>query len=128
MPLSDLIAALAAATGPSRELDERVAVEVFGWKPLDYAAVNEAYFAEDFSGVERVADAPAYTSSLDAITGALEQRWPGVIWSVDNDGACSACLDILQPTFTRAEADAASPSLALCLAAARLAAREAGDE
>ena len=31
--MNDLIEALAAATGPSRELDERMATEMFGVKP-----------------------------------------------------------------------------------------------
>lgn len=84
MPLSDLIAALEAATGPSRELDERMAVEVFGWQEDSRPGYWQKQLPDRMVRVSYAL--PAYTASLDAITGALEQRWPGCVWIVDNDG------------------------------------------
>lgn len=125
MPLSDLIAALESATGPSREMDERIATEVFGWR-MDIGG-NAAsppgfnYFLPNMP--------PAYTSSLDAITGALEQRWLGINWRVDNSDAyeCPRGWARLWPRGRPGSIDetAASSALALCLAAVRLAEREA---
>lgn len=123
--LSDLAAALEAATGPSRELDAEISTLLFGlriWKPE-----NCNHFVSEHSA-PIPCDPPAYTSSLDAITGALEQRWSGAVWYVDNDGTPSA--DIYPPEMSdlcQVTADAATPALALSLAAARLAEREAGE-
>lgn len=122
MPLSDLCAALVAATGPSRELDERIATEVFGWRRVDPAVWSEWLLPpNDLRG--RTERLPAYTSSLDAITGALEQRWPEENWCVYNTGAAYLSLEVVQVPLDRRR----TPALALCLAAARLAEAEAAD-
>lgn len=120
MPLSDLIAALAAATGPSRELDERLATEVFGWRQCPnsghWMKPPVPYFMP-------VLEPPAYTASLDAITGAVEQRWPdyriNAGWAADYAG-----VELFAGPPHVAAGDARSLPLALCLAAARLALAE----
>jgi hypothetical protein len=123
MPLSDLIAALASATGPSRELDERMAVELFGWRVEKVHGA--AWFAHD-ADHQWYVDPPRYTASLDAITVALEQRWPGVVRTAMQHGLPETMrsIDIVEPCayWWRPK----SPPLALCLAAARLALAEGG--
>lgn len=140
--LSDLIAALAAATGPSREMDVKLAGLVFyrqpqpvlvhamngPWEVLTLAegsGTDEPWGAEDIAVAlegEHTIKVPAYTSSLDAITGACEQRWPGCVWIVDNDGPEAELIT----AEGRGDAKAATSALALCLAAARLALAEGG--
>ncbi len=117
MPLSDLIAALAAATGPSRELDERMAVEVFGRRlPAPMPGPGWVTLVD--------ADAvPAYTASLDAITGAVREKWSDVGWDLQSGG--HAWIGKLSEP-ARHSVVARSPALALCLAAARLALAEGG--
>lgn len=115
--LPDLIAALAAATGPSADLDRRLALEVFGW------VKGRGNFLSPPGPFEPCLRVPAYTSSLDAITGALEQRWPEENWCVYNTGAACLSLECVQIPLDRRR----TPALALCLAAARLAEAEAAD-
>ena len=121
--LPDLIATLETATGPSRELDERMAVEVFGSTYDARMACNRPWLAP--RGRRHRDTVPAYTRSLDAITGACEQRWPlpGWQWSVEAVGA-AVIWD--EPNFKRiyAEHKQGLPAMALCLAAARLALAE----
>lgn len=128
MPLSDLIAALAAASGASRELDERIAVEVFGWRryepePRDLPHMANMMWNPLGAPVGKSV-VPAYTSSLDAITGAVREKWPDVGWDVQSGG--QAWIGRLSAP-ARYSVTARSPAIALGLAAARLAAAEAAD-
>lgn len=115
MPLSDLIAALSAATGPSRELDERMATEVFGWRDKGSQCVQSP--DGQYLHSENI---PAYTASLDAITGAVRERWPdyriNASWAADYAG-----IELFAAPPHFGTADTPSLPLALCLAAARLA-------
>ncbi len=117
---TDLIAALAAAPGPSRELDERIAVEVFGWKIEKPHGSDPGYFTRD-SDHRWYVDPPAYTASLDAITGAVREKWSDVGWDLQSGG--HAWIGKLSEP-ARHSVVARSPALALCLAAARLALAE----
>lgn len=126
MPLSDLIAALASATGPSHALNERMATEVFGWKL--YPGVPGCI---DDNGVIR--GLPRYTASLDAITGAIKARWsrPEIITTEDdgyNGGYARAEVSLSPEMGALADLHGAPGRLplALCLAAARLALAEGG--
>lgn len=119
MPLSDLASALAAATGPSHALNERMATEVFGWKLYPHAVG-----CIDDDGVIR--GLPRYTASLDAITAAIKARWP-LVWRVTSDEAASTAELNAVPVRRVITAEADTPALALCLAAARLALAEQGD-
>ena len=117
MPLSDLASALAAATGPSRDLDERLAVEVFGWREY-----NEVWWPADKPG-DSVARVPAYTASLDAITAAVKARW-GCVWikTRETPTESGAELGVMDYEWQRPLVDRpGSVPLALCLAAVRLA-------
>ena len=127
MPLSDLAAALAAATGPDRALDERLGVSLFGltprsdgwWDgpPLRGRLIHLMY-----------PEPPAYTSSLDAITGAIREKWPRAIVrtreTAYESGAELGAVGLGKHN-TLVERPA-SVALALCLAAVRLALAEEG--
>lgn len=124
MPLSDLITALDAATGASRELDERIAECLFGWT-ADRRPGRATTWRHGIGGLQL--SVPAYTSSLDAITGAVDRRWAPMRVEI----ACSRG-GASEATIVDGDArccDGSGPpgddgSLALCLAAARLAAAE----
>ncbi len=120
MPLSDLIAALAAATGASREMDERIAVEVFGWKPHPTNPVRWKAPGAQFYGI---GGPPDCTSSVDAIAGECARRWPEQHWSVYSTGVA-----IVGPAAVHLGSGGGNgPALALCLAAARLALAQGED-
>ena len=120
MPLSDLAAALAAATGPDRALDERMAVEVFGW--VQHVSgefwITSPVHSDAF-------ELPELTASLDAITGAIREKWPGFRinagWAADYAG-----VEMFADAPHFVAANAPSLVLALCLAAVRLALAEEG--
>lgn len=121
MPLSDLASALATATGPSRELDERLATEVFG-QPLP----GQRFSKLDGKVHEFVPRRPAYTSDLNAIVAGIKARWT-LVWRITSDEATSAAELNAVAVRRVIAAEAATPALALSLAAARLAEREAGE-
>lgn len=116
MPLSDLIAALESATGPSRELDERMAVEVFGSVPAGGRNIS--------MNTRRL-----YTSDLHAIWGAIDERWQPMRVDVSR-GKGRASEATIVDGGARCHNGKGPPgddgSIALCLAAARLALAEQG--
>lgn len=72
MPLSDLAAALAAATGPDRALDVMLAGLVFYRQPLTggWSGIDEPWAAEDIAVAlegEHTIKVPAYTSDLKVV-------------------------------------------------------------
>ena len=142
--LPDLIAALGTATGPSREMDVMLAGLVFYRQPQPIEApvmcenamqaigtspgTDEPWSANDIAiALEhpRAVKVPAYTSSLDAITRAVEQRWPPPDWAYSLDTENMGVV-IWNRNTQQSEARAwgGSKALALCLAAARLALAE----
>lgn len=128
MPLSDLAAALAAATGPSRDLDAEISTRLFGltmWKPT-----NCGWFVSSRSH-PLPCEPPRYTASLDAITGAIEARWPHCWWfagnyNPDGDECDGPSARIIIGEGIECTMEAETPALALCLAAVRLAMAEEG--
>lgn len=115
--LSDLAAALEAATGPSRELDERMAVEVFGSVPLGDRNIS--------MNTRR-----RYTSDLKATWAAVDERWQPMRVVVSRGRAQASGATIVDGGARRHDGNGPpgdDGSIALCLAAVRLAEREAGD-
>lgn len=118
---------LAEATGPSRELDHRCFAVLYGW---DYPLLGAS--AQEYESI----GSPSYSASIDA---ALTLVPEDSFWRVGNDG------EGVDPALYRADVGyatwpngkdamphlgferrvAATPALALCLAAIR--ARRAGE-
>lgn len=69
--MTDLIKRLKEAPGPSRELDAEIA-DLFG-------------VAVYLMPTEFDTTAPAYTSDLNAVIALIEEKLPGVQWSLDLD-------------------------------------------
>lgn len=131
MTHTDIIGRLAAATGPDRELDDRI------WAEMDERDVREhngrllaksrrAPFDECVIGGGT--PTPAYSSSIDATVALIERVLPGWEWQIGKYKG-----DMGQACLRRPDADeperlefAPTPPLAACLALFRaLEAREA---
>lgn len=111
MTLSELIAALERADGPSRELDSAICAE------MGLENWTAAEWAEAVSGVGRehwsIPGSLPYTSSIDA---ALTLVPEGCYWAVYRSGMAYVKPDEDGPQ-ERDLAAAATPALALCIAA-----------
>ena len=70
-PLEQLIAALEAATGPSRELDLAICRVALNSEPLGHAAGMD----DSLLLMQRVGLYPRYTSSLDAALMLVPEGW-----------------------------------------------------
>lgn len=104
--MRDLIARLEAATGPDRDLDFAIAAAV-GWPDSPHSHQH----------------ARRYTEHLDAARSLVPEGWD---WSVDGFGKSARGRGYLYspyPDCEEVEAEAATPAIALCIAALR--AREA---
>lgn len=111
--MDSLITALAAAPAASRQLDSLIAAHLGfdGWTPEEWAKV----VADPEMILPSIPKAPRYTASLDA---ALALVPDGVSWQVTarvkEDGDFFADVDIQHECRS-----AATPALALCIAALR---------
>ena len=122
---SALLAKLEAATGPSRELDAKIALAV-GWRER-----NGMFGREWISPAGRMAELPPYTRSLDAAMTLVPE---GCYWHVaagktrDSEPLYGAMIQ--EAAFDGAELGAAEndvgPALALVIASIR--ARLAGQK
>lgn len=138
MTLSELIAALEAADGPSRGLDAEIFCELTG--RIVHAALPVGYTMVDYGDVRRNelaakapyisnkrGPAPRYTSSIDAaVTLVPEGEEWAVICSrhkVGREGFLTNVAWVGLEQIDTAEPQGATPALALCIAA--LKAREA---
>lgn len=110
--MRDLIARLEAATGPDRELDAEIMLAVYPALGLTMTA-NGNWLSK--SGIHTRVE--AYTASIDAALSLVPEGWA---WCVHDVGIAS-----LMQALCVVKASAATPELALCIAALR--AREAGD-
>lgn len=119
--LAALARDLEGLRGAHQGLDRRLAVEVFGFRPSNSSAWP---WLSPYGKFYRT-EVPPYTANLGTISVAIRQRWPGyrinASWSADHAGVEL----FVSPPFV-VEAQAPNLTLALCLAAARLAAAEAG--
>jgi hypothetical protein len=83
-PLSveELRGRVAALTGPSREVDCAIALDVGGWRCK--SADDGTYWRRgDFSWTrEDWEHPPAFTDSVDAVLGLIERKLPGWAWYV----------------------------------------------
>lgn len=119
--LASLARDLEGLRGAHQGLDRRLAVEVFGFRRTDRSAWP---WWSPYGKALRSA-VPPYTADSRTIASAIGQRWPGyrinASWSADHGG-----VELFASPPLVAEAQAPNLALALCLAAARLAAAEAG--
>ena len=113
--MRELIARLEAATGPDRELDAAIAVQV---------GINPDYQGDGRYGC------PKFSASLDAALTLVPEGWE---WSISGSGTAAICscwnddyaevfpsTDRKQPRHTPMERwhpKTATPALALCIAA-----------
>jgi hypothetical protein len=105
MTREELIAALEAATGPSRELDAAIFSHLYGWSyPLVGAAVHD--FRENGA---------AYTASIDAALTLVPDGCEAVIWTAGGADVFPATPGLRAYDATHA----ATPAIALCIAALR---------
>lgn len=117
--LLKLAARCEAATGPDRTLDAEIAVLVDGLGSV--ATYSPAYLhavGNSFEDIGKYADIPAFTASIDAAMSLVPE---GAWWWVEAQPLGKAfhagCAD-------ECVATAATPALALCIAALR--ARDSG--
>jgi len=125
-----LIARLEAATEGSRELDAMIHVEV-AWLPGTLSKEERAAVLENCVRKPVACDGcgrsesrcPPYTTSLDAAL-TLVPEIATTAWSIsqnpdrNNPGPCGVVMPDITSVFTRdGEAFAATPALALCIAA-----------
>ena len=122
MMREELISALEKATGPDRDLDGEIAAAVWGahteWEQANYTM--DIYLVvhwappHPYAGMKE--PCPAYTASIDA---ALTLVPDGARWCVgryvvpDGEEASEYAARVDGPRFY----DAASPAIALCIAA-----------
>jgi hypothetical protein len=91
MTLSDIIEALEAATEPSRELDEAIAITVLGMRKENHLAaypderpVWEFYDGNNGGSMEVMVD--RFTHSVDAVLRLLTRAIPDAnCWGIDKD-------------------------------------------
>lgn len=116
--VSDLIAKLSAATGPSRELDAEIAVVVNGgeivWKQTRYTM--EQHPARRYASAQHIGGygfdhVPEYTASLDAALTLVPDEYDWVI------GKTNSGLTVYAKVGPNIEEFADTPALALCIAA-----------
>ena len=138
MNRTELIAALEAAPGPSRELDLEIARLVrpdmppledgpFGWRVGVGEFENPGTLYRDKFNQPARADtwtAPHYTESIDAALSFTPEGWS---WRVEQEfGRHAHQRAILSCDLDRYAIDAATPTIALCIA--NLRALEAQDD
>lgn len=126
--ISDLIARLEKATGPDRELDEAIVIE---------APITKAFLrGNKFGGFEVL----PYTASLDAALTLVPEGWQ---WQVSNRApaphAGRAYLNNRElfhigggglspnPAYRGSEETAATPAIAVCIAALNIRNTTTGD-
>lgn len=133
MTKDELIAALEAATGPSRELDRHIA-RLIGWhrvEPRHTRSTHGAWIApadwigamsdgspmlDSLHGTTMHPDVPAYTASIDA---ALTLVPEGCEWSRHRGANDRMTMQVDGPGYIGRHGQGATPAIALCIAALR---------
>jgi hypothetical protein len=102
--LPALIARVEAATGADYDIDREI------WRAVDPDA------AEEYAACET----PAYTAGLDAAVALVPSGWGWSVGGWADDGFTNAIAVVSERRkFMRPQVHAATPALALCLAALR---------
>lgn len=78
--LQTLIARVEAASGPDREIDSKIALELLGGAATYKGDVLWNINADGWDAL------PAYTASLDAAVRLVEAKLPGYEWFVNSSG------------------------------------------
>ena len=121
--MNDLIERLEAATGPCRELDAAIALEVDGgeivWKMANYTM--ESYPARRYASADHVsgygnAPVPLYTTSIDSALTLVPEGWAEYTL-MNGNGYHEATFNNHEAKRTVWGSSYASPALAICLAA-----------
>jgi hypothetical protein len=131
MTLPELIAALEAATGPSRQLDAEIARAVYApdgrVKQSPFNGEWCVYHPTQDRTLDRVR-VLQFTASIDAALTLVPEGWVWAVHGPDSGNLAYACLcdrDVIQPpepwleTYPTQESHAATPAIALCIAALR---------
>lgn len=135
--LSDLLAKLESAAGPSEELDAFVRCALFApvGAYVEQSKFNGAWcvYHGEYNGRSKVYDGPhgfprglwlsPYTKSIDAAVGLVEMKRPGWHWEVARDNTAMV-RDPSCDAFARADHvcwgnEAKTPALALLIALLR---------
>ena len=130
---TELLAALEAATGPSRELDRRIAKEI-GWfrveprftvnkkggwiHPRDFCGTDGdgRPLLDSLHGTDIWPDVPAFSSSIDAALSVLPD---GADWSRYRAANMKMTMMVMTDSPMAHMGQAATPALALVIAAIR---------
>jgi hypothetical protein len=104
MSISEIIEALEKATGPSREIDEAIAITVLGMRKENHLAaypderpVWEFYNGNHGGSMEVMVD--RFTSSVDAALQLLNRKLPGWCLCFEAVDGIAADLFILGPLY-----------------------------
>lgn len=129
--LAALAQALETATEPSRELDERVTLEVFH---PSLAVLPRTECGGWLGELGPIRPASRLTDDVGAILDSIAGKWPGLLWLVTEESRrygrqsrARLWREDEEIVTVEVEATAAPelPAIALCLAAVHLAATEA---
>lgn len=119
---TELLAALEAATGPSRELDAEIALAA-GWENhVPYGSSPHGWWQEP--GSEQWVMTPStFTSSLDAALTLVPEGWDAIIYTSSPRNRERPQVELYRlvrkPQGIQIRVQAATLSLALCIAAIR---------
>lgn len=102
-------------------IDRELAVEVFGFRRNDSSAWP---WLSPYGKFMR-SDVPPFTANLMTIALAMQHRWPRFLIQTSWTSS-RASVHLSTPSAAPVAAEAPNLALALCLAAARLAAAETG--
>jgi hypothetical protein len=112
-----------ALDGPDREVDAEIAVSIHGgeivWLQANYTMENypaRKYASADHVGGYGKAPVDPVTASLDAAMSLVPEKWDFAVASEEGKGVAGA---IRRKPHAHADAEAATPALALTAAALR---------
>lgn len=102
--MTDLISRLEALTAPSRELDEEIAL-ANGWTRIPHSSGHVSGWCCPDGQI--CANAPHFTSSIDAALTLVPKGWHAVVNHRDNlDGSSSVILHKFALPYRRVPSDA----------------------
>ncbi len=126
--LQELLKRVEAATGPDREIDTAIWLQIAPgatrsqWSYIHKASARECFVDETRDATGRWITTPAYTGILDAAVGLVEKMLPGWTGHLDFGGS-QACGYVIRPLtegpLLEHRAFGATPALALCAALLR---------
>jgi hypothetical protein len=116
--MTDLIARLEAASGPSRELDEAIARHLGA--PLDRHESGDFWrLTEPWAGWSHHYPMPKFTASIDNALTLVPEGWSRQVGDSENRMHAQAVLGRSYPTNRNVYVEARTMPIALCIAALR---------